>query len=317
MQKVIASKPLFIKTLLKIFGIVLLIIIILVCAFLIMSYITPAVPNDYVKKAVTGGEIEATYQSMGEYEVKNIKVNAPKECKKFDIYYPAELENKKGNYPVVVLVNGTGVTARKYPAVFKHLASWGFIVIGNEDPATNSGKSADMTLAYILEKNKDEDSIFYNKVDLENIGIAGYSQGGAGMFNAITVNDHSDMYKVAVALSPANQEIAAKEYKPPYDITKVNIPVLMMAGDGDKFETDYVIPLEKLKAMYEKLQPTPKIMARRIGSKHSETLYECDGYLTAWFMYWLKDDDVARKAFFGDNAELLTNPNWHDVKITE
>ena len=39
----------------------------------------------------------------------------------------------KGTYPLVVMVNGTGVAASKYKPIFEHLASWSFIVIGNED----------------------------------------------------------------------------------------------------------------------------------------------------------------------------------------
>ena len=38
-----------------------------------------------------------------------------------------------------------------------------------------------------------------------------------------------------------------------------------------------------------------------------------DGYMTAWFMCWLKDDAEAEKAFFGENAELFANPNWQDA----
>lgn len=32
-------------------------------------------------------------------------------------------------------------------------------------------------------------------------------------------------------------------------------------------------------------------------------------------MYWLKDDLQAGNIFFNDNAEILTNTNWQDVKI--
>ena len=42
-------------------------------------------------------------------------------------------------------------------------------------------------------------------------------------------------------------------------------------------------------------------------------LYYGDGYVTAWFMYWLKGDTEAGKAFWGDNAEILSNANWQDV----
>lgn len=38
-----------------------------------------------------------------------------------------------------------------------------------------------------------------------------------------------------------------------------------------------------------------------------------DGYMTAWFMYWLQNDAYAGEAFLGEDAEILTNPNWQDV----
>jgi hypothetical protein len=42
--------------------------------------------------------------------------------KNYEIYYPAALTETK----------------QVYPAMFEHLASWGFIVIGNEDPGTGT-----------------------------------------------------------------------------------------------------------------------------------------------------------------------------------
>ena len=34
-----------------------------------------------------------------------------------------------------------------------------------------------------------------------------------------------------------------------------------------------------------------------------------DGYMTALFMYWLKGDTAA------ENAEILANANWEDIKV--
>lgn len=62
----------------------------------------------------------------------------------FTAWYPADLPQSDAQYPVVVMVNGTGVYASKYPAVFEHLASWGFIVVGNEDPSTCTGAAPEL-----------------------------------------------------------------------------------------------------------------------------------------------------------------------------
>ncbi|MCR5228572.1 MAG: hypothetical protein K6D03_00430 [Solobacterium sp.] len=43
------------------------------------------------------------------------------------------MESSDRKYPAVIFVNGTGIRGSKYKALFKHLASWGFIVAGNED----------------------------------------------------------------------------------------------------------------------------------------------------------------------------------------
>lgn len=50
-----------------------------------------------------------------------------------------------------------------------------------------------------------------------------------------------------------------------------------------------------------------------IGADHSDMLYSADGYVTAWFMYWLQGDEQAGKAFFGETAELLQNPLYQNA----
>lgn len=164
-------------TVLKIAGIVLLVLILLIAGFLFWLSRRPFVPNDYTETVEAGGALEAKYLAMGPYEVKQVKAEAPEDWKEFVAYYPAQLEDSGDQWPAVVFVNGTGVYAAKYPALFRHLASWGFIVLGNEDPGTFSGDSTDATLAWLLEQNGDPDSVFYQKVDAAHMGLSGHSQG--------------------------------------------------------------------------------------------------------------------------------------------
>lgn len=63
----------------------------------------------------------------------------------------------------MVFTNGTGVAGSKYVALFEHLASWGFVVIGNEEPETWNGISSDKSIGYLLEQNEKSDSRFYQK----------------------------------------------------------------------------------------------------------------------------------------------------------
>lgn len=299
---------------LKIILIVIIVLIVLMLAFFFYIGRQPAVPKNYIDKVETGGEIEAKYLCNGKFVVKTEKVSIDAPSKEIEIFYPKELEIDAKTYPVVLYVNGTGVSADKYTEVFKHLASWGFIAIGNKDVASGEGDSSEQTISYLLEQNENPDSKFYHKVDTENIGIVGYSQGGAGMYNAITATEHSSIYKTGIALSPANETLA-KNLEYPYDISKVTIPTLLLAGNGDKMETGYVIPFDTMIKMYDRISSTTKVMAIKNDKKHAETLYVNDGYVTAWFMYYLKNDEEAGKAFFGDQPELKSNVLYQDVQI--
>ena len=251
---------------------------------------------------------------MGNYKVKNIKRDGSEITKKYYIYYPEELKNNNKKYPVVVILNGTGVLPKKYKALFKHLASWGFVVIGNDDASTGFGKSADETMELIISENSNNNSIFYGKLDLDNIGITGHSQGGAGVFTAISIMEYKDKYKTAVALSPTHEE-TAHQFGWKYDLTKINIPTLMIAGTNGDFETQSVIPIEKMIEMYNKI-PSSKVMLRRIGAEHGQMLYSADGYVTAWFMWQLQEDKEAEKAFIGDNPEISNNKLYQDVQLS-
>lgn len=301
------------KKVLKIIGIIILIPIVLIIILLVIASFIPAVPNNYTKEVKTGGDVEAKYLATGKYKVKSTKSKATELTKYNYVYYPEELENSNKKYPIVIVLNGTGILPKKYKALFKHLASWGFIVVGNDDPSTGFGKSADETIDYLKKANDDKDSILYRKIDMDNIGITGHSQGGAGVFTSISIMEHKDAYKTAVALSPTHEETALA-FGWNYDLTKVNIPTLIIAGTKGDFETQMVIPIEKMIDMYNKI-PASKVMMRRIGAEHGQMLYSADGYVTAWFMWQLQGDEEASKAFAGDNPEIMQNELYQDQKI--
>ena len=148
---------------------------------------------------------------------------------------------------------------------------------------------------------------------MNNIGITGHSQGGAGVFTSISIMEYKDVYKTAVALSPTYEE-SALAFGWNYDLTKVNIPTLIIAGTKGDFETQMVIPIEKMINMYNKILAS-KVMTRRIGAEHGQMLYSADGYVTSWFMWQLQDNEEASKAFTGDNPEIMQNELYQDQKI--
>ena len=96
---------------------------------------------NYWKFAKPQGMIETKYSGMGEHEVSLAEFDAPDTVwVKYEIWYPSNLEQSEQAYPVVVIANGTGMRASKQSAIYEHLASWGFIVAGNEDEHSRTGR---------------------------------------------------------------------------------------------------------------------------------------------------------------------------------
>lgn len=304
------------KKALKIIGLILLAVIAIAIVGLQIISRLPAPSADYQEKLETGGAIEAEYLNNGAYETAFYVEAAMQIFEKYEIFYPAELASQNKKYPVIVVCNGTGWTASKSKHIYEHYASWGFIVIGNEEAYSWNAFGAEMAIRHLQRLNdnqtiNDKENIFYQKIDFDNIGIIGHSQGGVGVFNAITNTEHKDIYKAAIALSPTNKELA-QGLEWPYDAAKIEIPIMLVSGEGGG--DDWVVNLEGLTDIYDDIN-SQKVMLRRKNTPHGETQYSEDGYVTAWFMWQLQGDQEAAKAFVGDSAEILTNPLYQDQQV--
>lgn len=273
-----------------------------------------AVPRNYTQKVETGGEIEQAYLQMGEYEVERLWIPVLQSFEAYEIFFPAELTGSDHAWPVVVMCNGTGVPASKYRPIFEHLASWGFIVIGTEDNYAWNGFSTEMCLQYLFQCSSEEGNRFYQRVDRDRIGIAGHSQGGVAVVTSATETDYSGLYKAAYIISPASEELSdLLDWK--YDPSRLEIPVCLVAGT-EALDADLISPLHGLLSIYEQAEDAPlRVLARKTGRDHTNTLYETDGYMTAWFCWLLQGDERAGKAFTGQDPEILRNPLYQDQRI--
>jgi len=301
----------------KVLLVVVAILLWLLAGFLIFRYTLnlPMVEKEYYNKIDATYPLEKKYTQLGEYETSAIEFKSGDTLfNKYKVWYPSVLETDHTvKYPIVVMANGTGVPFARFSEVFKHLASWGFIVIGNDDDESWSGLSSSEALQYMFSLN-DNSSIFYQKLDTENIGIAGHSQGGAGAINAVTDFSNSHMFTSIYTASTPSIELS-KELKWNYEVTEVKIPYFMVAGTGEA-DAELIAPLASVIQNYENVENvTPTVMARRKNANHGDTLTHADGYMTAWFRYTLMNDEEASKVFRGETPEILENTtNWQDVR---
>lgn len=125
----------FIKRLFIVIGVILLILIVGLFA---MCAIADHRNKNYWKYVESDKPIEKQYIALGSKEVSEYSKSDSK-YGKLEIWYPSDIKDGNAKYPLVIMANGTGIKASAYTEVFKHLASWGFIVAGNEDENSRSG----------------------------------------------------------------------------------------------------------------------------------------------------------------------------------
>ena len=100
------------------------------------------------------------------------------------------------------------------------------------------------------------------------------------------------------------------------DPSLIQAPTMLLSSTG-VFDAA-VASMESLQTVYDNIpDDVAKVLAKRTGGDHGKMLYCGDCYVTAWFLYWLKNDADAGKAFFGENAEIVSNGNWQDVRISK
>lgn len=314
---------------------VLTIVLILSVILLVLG----AAAVQYVKSMMPGGDgnndivegyylsfksdapLEVKYSQPGDYTTAYTEFPSDNESiGKIRVWYPAELESGGKSWPMIMVVNASGTPAASYEPFFPRLASWGFIVVGNEDGQTGNGETTSLTLDFML--NIPAGSVLSGKIDYDSMGIIGYSQGGAGAICAVTNFENGAQYKAMFTGSAAYPTLA-KNMGWEYDVSKVAIPYFMAAGTGKSDdsgadpETSYggISPLSALIANYDSIaNNVPKVRARAVGAEHEQMLMRSDGYMTAWMLYQLTGDEEAGTVFIGENAEILRNANWQDVE---
>ena len=323
------------KKAIKIVLVILLILVILVVVFVMALGKMAKERNDnYYKYTNPVGEIETKFTPMGSSDVSSVEYKSNNEqIGRFVVYYPTQLENETKKYPVVLWANGTGSKSDTYTSFLKHLSSWGFIVISNDDENTRTGESLNAGIDLLIAENENADNVMYQKIDMSNIGIGGHSQGGPAVFNMATVQPHADMIKTVYAVS-ATSSYHTKVFKDgwEYDISKVNIPTMLTAGTqsfdaGTATSADQesdekagimqgICPLWSLDENFGLLpDPVDKLYVRKKNVVHGDSYLQFDAYMTAWFMWQLQGDTEAAKAFTGDSPEIMSNPLYQDQRI--
>lgn len=240
------------------------------------------------------------------------------------IYYPsfvegsnAQIDTLNGLYQVVAFGHGFFMQNSYYISLFKHLASYGFVVIAPQFPDVNHlqlGFDLLFCANYIKSQNQNPDSRFYNLIDTTKTGLSGHSMGGGASLLA-AANDATVTIAAPLAAAETN----------PSAISVMNqiqgvVYLISAQNDGITPVNTNQLPMFN-NAMPVKGFPIikggnhTKFMDTRIFDftdpngylTASQQLTITRKYLTSIFNLFLKEDTTYFKYAFGDEAQSDTS----------
>lgn len=273
--------------------------------------------NVYNKPTAAILPIEKKYQNNGANEVSTVEFASQNDTiEKLVVAYPTTLMSSSERWPLVMTCNPSNTTGEFMMPVMKHLASWGFIVVGNMDKQTGTGHTMSITLDQFIALGETHGNLFYNKIDTARIGLMGFSQGAFGSLMAITKYANGNRYK-ALYLGSCPQPLLGHNMGwGDINYSQLHTPMLHLIGNGF-IDRKTICPPDTLSMIFDQLLPSdlPAATGRRINKDHDKIAGEGDPYMTAWFCHWLLGDPEAAKAFCGPNAELLHNERWNQTQV--
>lgn len=213
------------------------------------------------------------------------------------VFYPSNIQEINITYPIIAFANGTGFSYDIYENLLIELAKGKYIVIANTETMSADGTAQLASVDFLIAQNKDSNSIFYNKINVNKIGLAGHSQGGRSAVNAAAADSRIDC---VVSFAGSNYT---------YEAEKLSTPTFFIGGSADMIvlAKQWVVPA------YENCKG-PAVYACKTNAVHTRCCTnptEYSGYAVAWFDAWLKNDANALKKF-KDGGKLSQDSAWQD-----
>ncbi|MBD3252740.1 hypothetical protein GF386_03355 [Candidatus Pacearchaeota archaeon] len=255
-----------------------------------------------------------------------------------DIYYP----ESTGDFPAVIFSPGYLGSKNEYEWIGEHLASHGFITLLTSVPnrfgiiLEQRVDGFESAVDYLNEVNDKKGHVLNNKIEVDNLGVAGHSYGGAA--TSVYLGRQNSQVKAGVALAPLckvavypeGSSLDGQEILDSNIILRINevqkermkssiTPIQIQAG-----EKDIICPPENNLVCYDNLINSDRMFIEIKGADHHQfsdpgVAYLMPGgipgislkkqqeisskYFASWFYYYLKGDEEYKKYVDGTEAK--------------
>ncbi len=232
----------------------------------------PAPPENLQVQHYGTDEVEEPGQ-MGDYsfDVWDTSFTGPyDETVPVDVYYPEDADG--GPYPGLVVAHGFTMDRSFFESWGEYFASWGYVT------AVPSMQYAGMfnsdhekcayeliaTLQFLDEKNSEGGSPIEGLVDVDNMGLTGFSLGAKASILAAQY-DVEDETHIVSAIAPMAAAIE-REPDPLPGMHLIDIPVQLQAGENDEIAP----PEDNSQEVYDALEDSPTQYFMIDGANHNQ-----------------------------------------------
>lgn len=280
------------------------------------------------------GPIELKYYAPGTWAVSKDVACCDSLGNKFDLYYPTNLGANGFLHPILTWGNGTFASPTLVDYFLRHMVSWGFVVIATEDFNTGPGQTILDGANFMIHANSNSASIFYHKLNVNQIGAFGHSQGAGGAIRALLKSGGAIKTVIPIELPAQVWCTTAPNCVDTANLTSGS--VFFIDGSNDVPISPPTQPAwftgEQSIAAYYSATPASvaKLKGTLLGPSHNDIqghpdcagvplgcvngVYGYLGYPTAWFMDQLQGDSFAHGAFVSGTGEMFSETtNWQLV----
>lgn len=225
------------------------------------------------------------------------------------LFYPQELGKDGAKHPILSWGPGAAETAADFSTLLSHLASHGFAVISFD--GTPEGQELVTGIDWMLEENKKEGGMFFQKLDETKISAGGHSAGSLATF---VIGGDKRLV--------TTMHISGGTFDPHTDIMNLHAPALFVCGEpggdgllqGDVANPNCEIDFDnaQVPVFYGITKGAAHMTPTDIGDPAIRTHQL--GAMVGWLRWQLVGDANAKNMFVGDSCGLCMDVAWSTAK---
>lgn len=224
----------------------------------------------------------------------------------FTLYFPENAQAGE-RFPLLTFGNGTFCSPTFYDELIGHVVSFGYIVIAPN--TSNTGSAAEMLkgVDWALAQDMQSGSPIFEKVNRDQIGAFGHSQGGAGTCRA----GADARIKTVVPLSgtSAPADIKGTAFFVTTGGEAMSSSGIETAFNNAKGPAVYGVTMSGNHDEYTDAKDDPMV-----SGLTSDDAKQSRAAVAAWFDWQLKNKGENKALFVGDSCGFCKNSTWKTIK---